>query len=289
MNIPAMSASTTNICFYAAFLARSLKYTSVKQYISTTGLLHKEFGLTNPLTDNYFLSSLLNGIRRVKGDSVNQKLPITLDLLFRVFKLLNFRSSIHSSFWAICLTAFFGMFRKSNILPTTKSTFSSSKQLCKSDFTFFAWGVSVHLNWSKTIQFRDRIIQIPFSFIPNSPLCPVKAISHAFSFDKFSQGDMQAFCYINLMSGIPVIFTCSKFLSMLRAFLYQLGIDASQYAGHSFRRGGATFAHQAGLPVDMIKLLGDWKSDAVLLYLTVPFHMRFISNLTISQHIAKQF
>ena len=214
MNIPAMPASTTNICFYAAFLARSLKYTSVKQYISTIGVLHKEFGLTNPLTDNYFLSSLLNGIRRVKGDSVNQKLPITLDLLFRVFKLLNFRSSIHSSFWAICLTAFFGMFRKSNILPTTKSTFSSSKQLCKSDFTFFAWGVSVHLKWSKTIQFRDRIIQIPFSFIPNSPLCPVKAISHAFSFDKFSQGDMQAFvtltsCLVSqLFLPIPNFFPC---------------------------------------------------------------------------------
>ena len=76
---------------------------------------------------------------------------------------------------------------------------------------------------------------------------------------------------------------------MLRIFLYQLSLDASQYAGHSFRRGGASFAHQAGLPVDRIKLLGDWKSDAVLLYLAVPFHMRFISNLTISQDIAKQF
>ena len=100
---------------------------------------------------------------------------------------------------------------------------------------------------------------------------------------------MQAFCYIDLMSGIPVIFTYSKFLSVLHALLYQLSIDASQYAGHSFRRGGVSFAHQTGLPVDMITLLGDWKSDAVLLYLTVPFHVRFISNLTISQHIAKQF
>ena len=245
--------------FICCFLAGSLKYTSVKQYISNIGLLHKKFGLTNPLTDNYFLSSLLKGIRRVNGDSVNQKLPITLDLLFRIFKLLNFRSSIHSSFWTMCLTAFFGMFRKSNILPTTKSTFSSGKQFCKSDFTVFAWGVSVHLKWSKTIQFSDRNIQIPFSYIPNSPLCPVTAISHAFSFDKFRQGDMQAFCYIDLMSGLPLIFACFKFLSMLRAFLYQLGIDASQYAGHPFRHGGASFTHQAGLPVNMIKLLGDWK------------------------------
>ena len=131
---------------------------------------------------------------------------------------------------------------------------------------------------SKTIQFRDRIIQIPFSYIPNSPFCLVKDILHAFSFDKFSQGDMQAFCYIDLtqcMSGIPVIFTYSKFLSMLRAFLYQLGIDASQYVGHSFRHGGASFAHQAGLPVDMIKLLGDWKSRCCFAIFNCAFSYAF--------------
>ena len=193
------------------FLARSLKYNSVKQYISTIALLHREFGLTNPLTDNYFLSSLLKGIRRVKGDSVNQKLPITLDLLFRIFKLLNFRSSIHSSFWAMCLTAFFGMFHKSNILPTTKSTFSSSKQLCKSDFTFFAWGISVHLKWSK---FRDRIIQIPFSFIPNHHFAQSRPYRMLFFLISLAKGICKLFvtltsCLVSqLFLPIPNFFPC---------------------------------------------------------------------------------
>ena len=53
-----------------------------------------------------------------------------------------------------------------------------------------------------------------------------------FSFDKLGPGDMQGFCYADLMPGIPVIFTYSKFLSMLRAFFSQLGIDASEYAVH---------------------------------------------------------
>ena len=35
-----------------------------------------------------------------------------------------------------------------------------------------------------------------------------------------------------------------------------------QFAGHSFRRGGASFALQAGLPTDVIMLFGDWHSDA---------------------------
>ena len=150
----------------------------------------------------------------LKEIQLTKKLPITLDLLFRIFRLLNFRSSIHSSFWAICLTAFFGMFRKSNILPTTKSTFSSSKQLCKSDFTFFAWGVSVHIKWSKTIQSRDRIIQIPFSFIPNSPLCPVRPYRMLFLLISLAKGICQLFvtltsCLVSqLFLPIPNFFPC---------------------------------------------------------------------------------
>ena len=35
----------------------------------------------------------------------------------------------------------------------------------------------------------------------------------------------------------------------------------------------------------MIKLIGDWKSDAVLLYLTVPLKMRLHSNNILTEHI----
>ena len=141
MNIPSVPASTHNICMYAAFLARSLKPTSVQQYVGTIGLLHTELGLENPLTNNYFLKSLFRGIKRVKGDSQVQKLPITIDILSRIFKMINFNSSFESSFWAACLTTFYGMFRKSNLMPTTAAKFSSEKQLTKSDFSFFTWGV----------------------------------------------------------------------------------------------------------------------------------------------------
>ena len=41
-----------------------------------------------------------------------------------------------------------------------------------------------------------------------------------------------------------------------------------------FVKGVASFAFQAGAPVELIKMPGDWKSDSVLLYLTVPLHIR---------------
>ena len=73
------------------------------------------------------------------------------------------------------------------------------------------------------------------------------------------------------------IFTYSKFLQRLRGALHALGLPARDYACHSFRRGGASFAFQAGLPVELIKIFGDWHSDAVLLYLTVPLSVRLES------------
>jgi len=40
-----------------------------------------------------------------------------------------------------------------------------------------------------------------------------------------------------------------------------------RYTGHSLRIGGATAALKGGLTIDQIRSIGDWQSDAVLLYL----------------------
>ncbi|SPC67138.1 uncharacterized protein UHOD_11468 [Ustilago sp. UG-2017b] len=52
----------------------------------------------------------------------------------------------------------------------------------------------------------------------------------------------------------------------LRSTLSRLGLDTSQYAGHSFRRGAATWAVSQGIDADTIKLLGWWNSDCYRRY-----------------------
>ena len=56
-----------------------------------------------------------------------------------------------------------------------------------------------------------------------------------------------------------------------------LGFDPKLFAGHSFRRGGAFFAYQAGVPIELIKTLGDWRSDTILIYLAITLTVRFHS------------
>ena len=113
MKRSSVPASPQMICLYAAFLARSQKFSSIKQSLGIIGLMHKEFGLPNPLIVNWHVSSLLTGVKRVLEDAPHQKLPITLDILRRLYSQLNLSFSINASFWAICLVAFFGMFHLS--------------------------------------------------------------------------------------------------------------------------------------------------------------------------------
>ena len=63
-------------------------------------------------------------------------------------------------------------------------------------------------------------------------------------------------------------------MSFMKQILVELGLPSNQYGTHSFRRGGTSFALQAGVPLDVISLMGDWKSDAMNLYLHMPLSQR---------------
>lgn len=45
-------------------------------------------------------------------------------------------------------------------------------------------------------------------------------------------------------------------------------IDSHLYKGHSFRKGGATSLHEAGMPDSLIKTMGRWSSFAFATYIT---------------------
>lgn len=50
------------------------------------------------------------------------------------------------------------------------------------------------------------------------------------------------------------------FLNCVKALLTKAGYDSTKFSGHSFRRGGAQSAYDAGLPIDDLQVIGRWKS-----------------------------
>ena len=69
---------------YPAYLAQRLKSSSIRQYLNIVRITHLEAGLVNQLKDNWYISSTLKGVDRVKGKAVSRKSPITPDILFRI-------------------------------------------------------------------------------------------------------------------------------------------------------------------------------------------------------------
>jgi len=169
------------------------------------------------------------------------------------------------------------MFRKSHLLPTAPHLFNSKKQLTKGDFTIYPWGTLITIRWSKTIQFCERVAEIPLPLIPCSSLCPTSAIGHAFRFTApGSSRDMQAFNWVD-SANVLHVFTYTAFVTKLHYHLPMLGLDPRAYAGDSFCRGGASFAYQSGISTELIKALGDWGCDTILIYLTIPLQVRLHS------------
>ena len=180
----------------------------------------------------------------------------------------------------ICPVSLSGMLRKGQLLPSSPGALDSFQTLCAQSFNLPPpWGFLVTIRWTKTVQFRERVVHLPIPLITWSPLCPATAITRALSFTSQASPGSQAFSFLSSPDLHLKIFTYPMFLWKLRFVLRSLGLPtgATDYACHSFRRGGASFAFQAGIPLKLIKILGEWYLDAVLLYLTVPLTIRLQS------------
>ena len=272
VNISPLPLSQTDLGRYIAYLSRRLCFSSVRQYLNVVRILHLEAGLPNPLENNWYVKSILSGVKRVKGNAVKQKLPITFDILMGIFTKLELTASFDRCFWSACLVAFFSFFRKSNLLVQSLSAFDPSRHLCATDAKFEPKGVVLTVRWSKVIQFRERLLHVPLPHIPKSPFCPSTALL-TLLLDCPVPGEPTPLFRYRSNRNIFVL-TQDTFIRKLHVCLRELGYEARDFSGHSFRRGGASFGLQCGLSPDLIKLQGDWNSNAYERYLQPSFRLR---------------
>ena len=267
-----MPASNATLARYIVYITRRLKVNSVRQYMSVI-----ESALPNPFIDNWFLASLLQGIRKDKGDAVVKKLPVTPTLLLKLKGAINLQDPDDVVFWAASLTMFFAFLRKSNVFPPSSKGFDSRRHLRRQDFILteppLPTGLLLNIRSSKTLKFLERVLQCPLPFMPLHPLCPLSALSGAFRATSGAAESGPAFVLSFGNSFRPLLY--NEFLNWFKQKLNVIGLDSKLYAAHSFRRGGASWALQQGLPGELIQLLGDWKSSAYLGYLEMPMAVKF--------------
>ena len=270
---------------YVAHLSTFLSMSSIPCYLSVIRLLHLESGFQNPLSNNYQLSSVLKGARRELAAPPRQMAPITPQILKSIYQKLDLSQPILAAFWAAALVAFYSLFRKSTLLPV--SNYHNCKtELCRKDYRKIQTTWVLNVKHTKTLQYSNKLLQIPLPEIPGSVLCPIGAMHRLNSLSGEIPSHAPLFSY-PVRGGPYSHLNHTSFHKLLRTFIGAIGLPPGDYSPHSFRRGGASFAFACGIPSDLIKIQGDWNSDAYLRYLSSPLSQRQQMVHVIAQHLQK--
>lgn len=234
-------------------------------------LMHLEAGMENPLAI-WELSLVKKGISRLHGKPPNQKLPITPCILRKLLDTLDMQLGINKAFWCACLIAFHAFLRKSSLLPKSVASAECLKALLITDVVLSPNGDKLVLSvrHTKTIQFGQRRLVLPISAVSGSSLCAVDALQHMLASLKglTIPAGQPLFSYIDAAGNLQFL-SHPTFVRLLKVGLCAIGLQASSYSGHSFRRGGCSHAFSLGIPAHIVKLRGDWRSNAYERYITI--------------------
>ncbi len=263
-----LPASEDTLIQFSAFSARSIKHSSIKNYLAAVRHLHIRNSFKLDFNKMLRLKLVLRGIKRSQGESIRVRLPITVHHL-KLFHMMlaiptatNFDSIM---FWAAMTLAFFGFLRLGEL--TCNSKFNPETHLKPDDVNFSSESqpinrMFVRIKESKTDSFRaGQTITIGSS---NTPLCPVLAMENYLALRPTT---LVGPLFVNSL-GKPL--TKQELTRKTRQLLSQAGFQASNFAGHSYRIGAATTAASAKLPSWLIKTLGRWSSDCYERYIQTP-------------------
>ena len=224
-------------------------------------MLHIFLGLPYVHHEDFLLQLELRGIARLHPHVPVRAKPITPRILLDFHKLMD-NSSLHSAVWSCSLLLFYTMARLGSILPSSQST-PRCEFLTRDRINFSEEGLLVTLIHTKTIQFGKRRLHIPLLKV-DSVLCPVQAFART---DKFFGVFSHVPAFVFLDKGKVIWLTASIFIKTFRSVIARGAYTPTDFTGHSFRRGGATWAFQCGMPGELIQICGDWVSDSYRRYL----------------------
>ena len=241
---------------------------TIRSYLCALRFYQIHAGLPDPAQPpSPKLPYILKGIQRNSPSRLRaQRRPVTPDLLLQIHTLwskhpLSFDKVM---LWAAFCLGFFG-FMRSGEFTSSSSQDPNECALSVSDVAIDSRQnpqvLTVLLRRSKTDQFgRGNYLCLGRT---NTALCPVSAVLAYLAIRPSTPGPLFIF-----QDGTPL--SRVHLISHLRDALAQVGVDVTNFSGHSFRIGAASTAARAGFRDSFIQKLGRWKSAAFTAYIRTP-------------------
>ena len=269
---PVCPTDRETLMSFAQLMSLSAGYGHIKNLFYAIKIMHKALDEPFPEHD-YQVDTTLKAIKRLLAGTPYQTLPITPEILEKMYLFVDIEDPEQLATWCSYLTGFRCLLRKSNLVPDSMEKFQAGNGLSRSKIRVLPEKnvALVYLNWSKTNQFNNREIVIPMVRDSVAALDPVFHLSKLFTNCDLPD-HLPAFSYIK--RGRVMCVTYTKFTKDLRDLLDKAGFRSKSYSGHSFRRGGATYLYRLGADPLLIQASGDWASDCYQRYIFLSLEQR---------------
>ena len=139
--------------------------------------------------------------------------------------------------WTGVLLGFYIFLRKSNLVPDTMMSFDKEQQFCRGDINLLGLdrAMMVEIRWSKTIQFKQKILLVPVLPAKNKVVCPVFWVHYMVQAIS-AKNDRPA---LALADGRKILtLLANQLIARLRKWLTLIEEDSMGYLLHSLCRGG---------------------------------------------------
>ena len=237
---------------YLTSRANALNPRTLDLHLTAISQWHRYQGVANPAQEP-LIQKTMSGIRRVHGKPKQKAKALRLEHIAALTRHIRGRppSRKNRRDEAMVLTAFFGAFRRSELVAIRVE-----------DLAWEEDGLIVFLPRSKTDQTGEGMQRaLPYG---DKDVCPVRALKRWLETAKIEQGPV--FRGVNRWDQVnekPL--NPGAVNQILKQLGSECGFDFSEsLSSHSFRRGLSTSAAREKVDFELIKKQGGWKSDATV-------------------------
>jgi hypothetical protein len=264
------------LCAFLAwlYLHPSIRaYSTYNKYLCGVTSTFVEAGLPNPFKDKPIFAKCKRGLKSLVGTATKARLPITISLLRRLRKVWSMKSLKGRNAYRMAVCAVNGCFRLGELAATSNN---DGVVPLLSDLSCPQPNIrSIFLKRSKTDPFGNGNLSHLAENL--SSTCPVKAID---AVERVVNSPVAPLFQDSRGNAIKA----STVVRYLRNALKLLKLDAGDYSGHSFRKGGCQSLVEMGASEVDIKAVGRWNSDCWKLYVTWPFSRFENLSMLLSKH-----
>jgi site-specific recombinase XerD len=247
-----LPAEAETIVNYINDLADHAKANTVSRRLSAISENHIAAGFieVNP-THSGMVKNAVDAIRREKGIMQKGKMPLLLEDLVEINKLFTQNDIVSIRDKALIFLGFSGAFRRSELV-----------KILREDLTFTNDGLIVLIKHSKGDQLGEgNYLAIPYN--QTTELCTVVAIKKWLNISEIKKGPLfRPFTKNKKLRNSQL--SDKSVALFVKKYATLSGLDPSDFAGHSLRRGFATSAAQHGVDEHSIMQQTRHKSEKMV-------------------------